>query len=262
MKNLNIIESQQGAEHPAGIHNRIRHELTSTGYVILKNFLGHEQPSKESFLNFCAGIAPPVAHDHQGALVWDIKCRAGKLSGFATFSEHNDEASLHTDSQYRLKPETFFSLFCIKKAQCGGGTSSLLSLKHILLDLSKTKKGRNAIQALSREKFKLLIPSVFRSHSNAPDFISGLILEKDKIRFRADTIERALELYPGANSAAAITAYHYLKLVIKNSVHILKFDLEDGDMIFINNTTMLHGREAFSDTERHLLRVRMNYSWR
>jgi hypothetical protein len=46
--------------------------------------------------------------------------------------------------------------------------------------------------------------------------------------------------------------------VLSGSKQIKRFHLQPGDLVFINNRTTLHGRTAFDDPKRHLLRVRLN----
>ena len=49
-----------------------------------------------------------------------------------------------------------------------------------------------------------------------------------------------------------------LKKIVTHPSNRMEFMMEPGDLIFINNKTMLHGRSSFNDSNRHMLRIRMN----
>jgi alpha-ketoglutarate-dependent taurine dioxygenase len=233
----------------------IKKSLDTNGYVILKNY---PCKSKIDFLDLCQRIGKPTPHDGRGVLIWDIKSNPSSESLLKTFSEHNNEATLHTDSQYSEYPEDYFALMCIKKASCGGGISYLLSLNSILLELKNTLKGRRAISVLGKEQFPFIVPSIFSKSNNGESINYGFILKGNEIRFRIDTIEKALENSTVSMSKEMIEAFQYLKKKVTESKKVLEFHLEENDIVFINNKTMLHGRSSFTDMERHLLRIRLN----
>ena len=79
---------------------------------------------KSTFLDLCSAITKPISHDAHGTTVWDIKSNTSVTTleqGIVTYSEHNHEADLHTDSQCSEYPEDFFALLTLKQATCGGG---------------------------------------------------------------------------------------------------------------------------------------------
>jgi len=244
-----------------GLH--IRSALDSTGWILISNFtekLGGADVEK-AFLSLCKVIGNPIAHDRVGTIVWDIKTRekGEDGSGVITYSEHNHEADLHTDSQYSKYPEDYFGLLTLKRASCGGGASYLLSLKEILKQLRSTADGRIHVNTLSNTKYPFIVPNVFRLGEGAqPEFNYGPILRDSEIRFRIDTFEKALLAAPEICTVEQIEAFEYLKNLIRTTKSTQTFFLETGDLLFINNKTMLHGRSSFNDPGRHLLRIRMN----
>jgi len=96
------------------------------------------------------------------------------------------------------------------------------------------------------------------NESDTPEIVFGPILEQDEIRFRVDTVEKALEVNPKLCTDRQLWAFQYLVKLVRSTNRTKKFFLEDGDLVIINNKTTLHGRSSFTDANRHLLRVRMN----
>ncbi|QKJ32868.1 TauD/TfdA family dioxygenase [Mucilaginibacter mali] len=256
MKTINTVHLLNEPYNLSDLVTRVRHDLSTIGYIVLKNFGHGRQNISQTFLDFCSRIATPVPHNMAGNIIWDIKPRVESNSSLTTFSEHNEEAFLHTDSQYSKRPEDIFGLLCLRSARCGGGKSLLLSLKSVLNDMKQTTEGLNYIKILMSEKFRFITPSVFNDGVNT-DYAEHYILSNHGIRFRADTIEKAFALYPDYYSAPLVDAYRFIKNKIQNSKAIIEYNLEDEDLILINNSTMLHGRESFYDMLRHLLRIRM-----
>jgi alpha-ketoglutarate-dependent taurine dioxygenase len=236
------------------LKNCILLELNEQGFVLIRNFPITTSVEKD-FLEFNEKIGTPVSHDLNDNYVWHIKQNIQSNSEIMTFSEHNHEASLHTDSQYSINPEDFFSLLCLKKANCGGGQSNLLKLTDLVNELKLTDEGNKCLTILNKYKFPFITPSAFNSNHQV-NF--GYILKNNEIRYRIDVIEKAFEKLPQSKTKEKLFALNYLKHTIQNSPNIISFHLNEGDIVFINNKTVLHGRESFEDPLRHLIRVRLN----
>ena len=147
----------------------------------------------------------------------------------------------------------------MKKANCGGGVSYVLTLKDVLNDLRALKNGVEFEDVLTNTNFPFVVPNVFKKHkSNKHEFNFGPILRANEIRFRIDTFEKAINFDNKICTQEQKNAFFELKKIILNNTKTLKFYLEEGDLIFINNKTTLHGRSLFTDKNRHLLRIRIN----
>ena len=245
-------------------HKVIKYGLEEKGYCLIKNYpLGKLEIEnvKKAFLAFCKEIAQPIGHDKKDTLVWDIKSRplSSDQNGVITYSEHNHEADLHTDSQYSACPEDYFSLLTLEKAKCGGGMSYLLSVDDIIYELDRSQKGKEVLEIIQTTTYPFIIPNVFKKNTGTqPEFNSGYILKDGKMRFRVDTIQKALDFDYSMCTPEQIEAFNFLVELVRNTQYTERFFLEKGDLIFINNKTTLHGRGGFTDFDRHLLRVRMN----
>lgn len=240
----------------------ITNSLKNRGYIVIKNFnvdIENIEECHEKFLKISKLIGTPIGHDINNKIIWDIKSNPKSVSFVKTYSEHTHEAELHTDSQYSDYPEDYFGLLTIKKATCGGGISYLLSLKQILSDIRALKNGAEIERILSETDYPFIVPNVFKkSKGEGNEYNYGPILRENEIRFRVDTFEKAIKLKGNLCTKDQIYAYKQLKKIILENENTQKFYLENKDLIFINNKTMLHGRSEFTDSNRHLLRIRMN----
>ena len=240
----------------------VKSHLDSVGYVVIKDFDVNTEDiaaSGAKMLKLSSLIGTPISHNTSDSIIWDIKSNPGSKSNIKTYSEHSHEAELHTDSQYSFYPEDYFGLLTLKAADCGGGESFLLSLKDILKELQSLTNGSKIEKVLRETNFPFIVPNVFKkSKSEEYEFNFGPVLRDNEIRFRVDTCEKAISIRPDLCTEEQKSAFSVLKELILNSPSTKNFFLEANDLIYINNKTMLHGRNEFSDHKRHLLRIRMN----
>lgn len=258
---LNTINHNAYKETKSFI-GRIKKDLDTIGYILIKNFevnVADIENCRKEFLETSKLVGTPIPHDANNTIIWDIKSNPKSVSFVKTYSEHSHEAELHTDSQYSEYPEDYFGLLTLKKADCGGGLSYLLTLKDILEALRTLPNG-NEIETILREtNFPFIVPNVFKKTKNKDhEFNFGPILRDNEIRFRVDTFEKALDYDSSLCTAEQIQAYKVLKKIILETKKTKKFYLEPNDLIFFNNKTLLHGRSLFTDEKRHLLRIRLN----
>lgn len=262
LQNINYLDYKDSNLNYFDLAIHIKKELDSVGYIVIQNFNvdpENVEDAGEKFLELSELVGTPISHDGNNKIIWDIKSNFKSKSFIKTYSEHSHEAELHTDSQYSYYPEDYFGLLTLKKAECGGGISSLLSLKNILKTLTELENHKELLKILSSTDYPFIVPNVFKKRKeNKVEFNYGPILRENEIRFRVDTFEKALVHKEATCSTAQIEAYKILKEVILNNRFKQEFYLEPKDLIFINNKTMLHGRSEFSDEKRHLLRIRMN----
>lgn len=259
---LNLIDCAQSNLSMPELAAYSMDQLNSTGYLILRNFDVDEKnvvDAGEKFLQFSQLLGEPISHDTKNSIIWDIKTNPSSKSQIKTYSEHSSEAEMHTDSQYSDKPEHYFGLLTLHKADCGGGESMLLSLEDILLELRKVDVDGKHETVLRDTRFPFIVPNVFRKIGEAKaEYNFGPILRDNEIRFRVDTFEKAILASPDLCSEEQLNAYRVLKDIVLNSKFIKTLYLEARDLILMNNRTMLHGRTEFSDNKRHLLRIRFN----
>ncbi len=228
--------------------------------IIVKGLIQNPIPphiSKLVFLTVMLGLGKPVHHQKNiRSLVWDIKLRQGE--GFTTFSEHNSEAPLHTDSQYNHQPEKYIALYVQHQARCGGGKSRILNGGRLFSDLMSTTDGTRLVELLSREKVPFLIPTVFTKNQSVNYVYAPIFAQKIFLRYRKDTLMKGFEFHGERFSSKIVNAVLEFDNFIENSPHINQVMLDDGDLLISNNHLALHARTSFSDEQRWLFRVRFN----
>ena len=241
---------------------RIKSDLDTVGYIVISEMdvdVTKIPVCNTRFLHISKAVGVPKGHDANGRIIWDIKSNPKSDNLIKTYSEHSHEAQLHTDSQYSEYPEDYFGLLTLQKASCGGGISYLLSLSEVLEELRELPNGEKIISTLSNTEYPFIVPNVFKKgDGKEQEFNYGPILRDNEIRFRVDTFEKALLQLDGYCTQEQLDAYEALKDIVLHSDKIAYFFLEERDLIYINNKTMLHGRGQFTDDKRHLLRIRMN----
>jgi alpha-ketoglutarate-dependent taurine dioxygenase len=241
-----------------GIH--IRKKTKSYGFVILKGIeIEFDLDSASLFLTtICSNFGTLLPHNiGQKDFVWEIKPKIS-TSSLKTFSEHNQYAPLHTDSQYRNQPEKFIALMTINQANCGGGYTNLLDFNLVVNELKNTNSGRQLLDCLALQYFPIAIPSIFQQ-KNARRYITAkLISEIPLIRYRYDTLKAGLSLIKSSKREFLKENLDLLDNFIENSPCRISFLASNNDIVFIDNHRFLHGRSSFFDLNRLLLRTRMN----
>ncbi|MDY6782870.1 MAG: TauD/TfdA family dioxygenase [Cyanobacteriota bacterium] len=177
-----------------------------------------------------------------------------------TFSEHNQQAPLHTDSQYRSTPERFIALIALHQAQCGGGYTELVDFQTILQNLNRTQFGRSVIYFFSQNRFPIAVPSIFQEPLKPKYINSKIISEQPLIRYRYDTLKAGLSLF---NLSEYQVSFYSQKLdlldsLIQTSPYRIRFLLSSNDLLILDDHRFLHGRSSFTDPNRLLLRCKMN----
>jgi alpha-ketoglutarate-dependent taurine dioxygenase len=236
----------------------IRRHIKKKGYLIIRNFpLNQLNPGMRRLIflllvSSCGTLASHIPEKEE--YVWEITPKDVHRP-FLTYSEHNLEATLHTDSNYRAKPEEFVAFLVEKAAACGGGETILLRIASVLKKLEETDEGKRCLTILKSKKFPAMIPSVYSENAA---HVEALIIKGETVRFRLDTIEMGMKLVTKFKTPEREWALHFFSKLVDRNPARLSVTLEKGDMIFINNYTVLHGRTAFEDKSRLLLRARFN----
>lgn len=231
---------------------KIRSDLNEKGYAIHSSDKSKKAEIKEYHWSLVKKLGLPSAHnDGKEDYIWEISAKQS-TSSIKTYSEHSRKANLHTDSQYRNNPEKYFSLSSIQVANCGGGQTEILDFKKLYARV----KNNSWFKELY-EVYPIAIPDVFQSAQERIVY-QPIIKETPFIRFRTDTILKGFDLVNEPLESKKRKAFKLLEKEILNSNLIEKFYLKKGQIIIIDNHRVLHGRSAFKDSKRLLLRIRFN----
>lgn len=158
------------------------------------------------------------------------------------YSRTNQPLTLHTDSSYKAAPHELVA-FQMVRADATGGDTTLMSVETILHTIDP-----ELVKTLARPIFpfgKGDVPILWRQ-GNAP-----------RIRYYRHQIDNAVSR--GAHlSDPARAAIEGLDRVLDRADLSCRFRLEDGDILFLDNTRVLHGRTGFAGTSHRLMyRVRV-----
>lgn len=198
--------------------------------------------------------------DHR--VLWDVKVAPAETRRFSKFSQASDEAQYHTDSTIVPVPERFFLLYAVRAARCGGGLSTLRDGRLVKHRLEQTPAGRRAIQTLTDTELPIRIPKSFREKygSTAADGYSytPVLSEKPMWRWRKDKIEQGLTKHPGCATPEVRDALDMVADLLADATGEFRAALDTDSVVIIDNHVAFHGRTAFTDPSRHLLRIRLH----
>lgn len=201
--------------------------------------------------------APTATGPRDRRVLWDVKVRAATSGQFTTFSEDDSEAELHTDNGFSADPEPIFFLYVVQAARCGGGMSYFANGCRIRDRLTRTSRGRDALDLLRRAPVPFRVPPVFCHDSKIPEFNAATVFgERPTMRFRQDVILRGLDADPAPGNDEIRDAVNLVADTAR-SVKTSDCMLPTGAIAFVDNHDALHGRARFRDAERHLIRVRI-----
>ena len=207
-------------------------------------------------LSVCMGN--PTATDTK-RVIWDVKAAQRGSTYFSTFSETDREAAFHTDTQYYPDPEPLFFLYCMRPARCFGGMSSICDARALRSDIEKSD--RWIADVLSHTPLPFRVPSAFVT-SGDPDEIEATLAPvfaaTPYIRYRKDTLAEGLEHFPEYGSKDVRRALEAFEERLEVCPHMVEFFMPVDGLVVVDNHRALHARTSFQDSERHLLRIRVN----
>lgn len=210
-----------------------------------------------------AALGAPTATDKvTRRVVWDVKVRKEKVEDntVSTFSEHPYEADLHTDTQYFEQPERYMLLYVVAPARCGGGISTMRALQCLRRELSATPEGCWAMEYLTGRELPFRIPAVFTRDGKGDSIevtFAPIFGARPAIRYRLDTLNKGLELYPELDTPDLRRALSIVDSAACNPERLVTLVMPSDSLQLLNNHEALHGRSPFTDFDRHVLRIRI-----
>ncbi|MFG1480037.1 TauD/TfdA family dioxygenase [Xanthobacter sp. V4C-4] len=211
---------------------------------------------------------PSVTNPRTGEVVWDVKDARREAAGDAahhgrywSFSETNDEASYHTDTQYFADPERYFLLYFHEIASCGGGVNSLRSVEMLKDEMMRSRDGREALAFFHEQPLPFRIPTLFtstgrpetREYTFAPLFGADVYC-----RYRSDTLEKGLEDHPEYDTPQARRHLAFWQKLLDDGPGEIRQAMPRDSLVIIDNHRALHARSAFEDHRRLVVRVRFH----
>lgn len=215
------------------------------GYLKLPGFFRPEGAFVERLLALAEALGQPSTIDG-GQAVWDVRPTA--IHG--TFSQTAAPAAFHTDGAYLDRPPAHFLLACIRPAS-NGGTSLFLSTRKLHDSLRLSGWSENDLEALKQPAWSWRVPEVFRSVDKPdPSTPKSVLSEDGSIAWREDNL---VPTSSKQDEVGRLLAAHLKRSVGEADAWRLK----SGDAVICSNRFLLHARTGFTDTNRHLLRIRI-----
>jgi hypothetical protein len=208
----------------------------ATGLPLVRN----GAPDTGLIFDLAARWGRPSARDG-GSPLWPVAPVSGDPE--ATFSQRAGRAALHTDAAYRRVAEAGVCLFVIRPARQGGWTR-VLAARDLLDDLPAGHRLRARLQ---RPDWAWRVPAPF---GGEPPFRAAVLSRGGTVRWRPDNF------LPFVDDRQRWAAGEF-EARAENHRAVVEMPLGRGDVVVLDNRRTLHGRTAFTDPGRLVIRVRL-----
>lgn len=262
-----IIRKIKKSEKLQNLANRIKETLKAgRGYCLVEGLRFEELEANQSLLNvYIINISNLLGTSTQtdkkeGLIVWPIKVDFEATGDNLTYSQHRGAADLHTDTQYFSKPEEVISLWCLSADKNGDGKNILVDGREAIRQLIESGRSKT-VNLLKDGVYPFRVPTSFTTTGEdecIEVFVGPILSENPLVRYRKQTIDRARSITGYEIDEPHISAMDEFNNVISQKGFGRRILLQRGQVLFVNNHEILHGRTAFTDPERHLLRIRFN----
>lgn len=253
----------------AELAERVRRTFAEDACAILVHDLGLAQldidEQRKAMFAFAVLMGDVTfAHPVQNRVVWDVMDKGTPQVGtpkYSSFSENDQEAEYHTDASFAINPDRYFLLYSARQANCGGGQTFLADGRVLLRELDATPEGREAVRVLSEVKLPMRVPKAFRRDGNAEQdgyMYRPLIADEPLWRFRKDKVEKGLVAKSEKVGAEVRDAFDVVYRQLLERTDEYHDVIPTDAVLIVDNHLALHGRNAFADSGRHLLRIRFH----
>jgi alpha-ketoglutarate-dependent taurine dioxygenase len=204
-------------------------------------------------------IARPVAQKLDGTLIYDVLDTGQEASPGSGVrpDKTNIEIRFHNDNAYNDTPPDYVGLLCLRQAMRGGHS------RVISFHTAHNEMGRRCPQHLDRLYQPFWFDRQREFHpGESPVFAAPVFVRGDtlKARFSIHQINSGYALRGAPVDAAGAASLAALLDIVEDETLSVDFDLEPGEMQFVNNRALGHSRTAFTDwpgpeKKRHLVRL-------
>ena len=222
-----------------------------------KNFTINEKKSLHIIISKILGDL--LKQNKKGELAVEIKDLGKSMKTGARYHHTKEGGSYHTDgSHIYSRPPNYVGLLCINPAKIGGASKFMsgytihnalqqrMDLLEILYErFYHDKKGENDVGE-SPAQFEPIF-----------EFVDG----KLKFKYQRELIYTGHEKMNKSLSKKQIEALDFLDKILKNENNVVTFELKTGDLMFSNNSWLIHDRTGFEDYEDEDLKRTLVRTW-
>ena len=238
---------------------------TSTGLEELENgtgiirinaedFLKNVSDPTTWFLDWCKQIGTPVSQSANGDLVLSVRNESfGKNDSRTRGPNTNKKLSFHTDRC------DVIAFLCLMPAKNGGENQVIES--QVIEKIIQLE--RPELHSILKQKYPLKRHSV--DSANEKPYVMQPIFSECQGYFACSYLRVLIDRADSDKNCPSLSkeqrdAINFLDEVCERKELQLRFTMKRGDILLLNNWTLLHRRTAFKDYQdpkmrRHLLRV-------
>jgi alpha-ketoglutarate-dependent taurine dioxygenase len=203
-------------------------------------------------------LGRPMEQNVQGTLLYDVRDTGQDVRYGARFSVTNAASSFHTDNSFGSEVLDYVGLLCLHPAKAGG-LSQLVSGHAVREELLELHPG---ICDVLQQPFHIDRRGGVRpgEEPTAHFPIFGGTGQDLVIRYLRYWVEVGQDKAGQPLTAEQVSALDTLDRVAGEAKLRVEFNLNPGEMLFINNRWLLHNRTAFEDhaepeRQRHYVRL-------
>lgn len=225
--------------------------------VSSKDKYSKEEDMLSIYKKISRSLGQTIDQDNNNTHFYRVYSEGRSMKDGTRYSRSSDSGSFHTDNPSEVDVPDIIGLLCIRNSVYGG-ESCIINILPLLYDLYNNEphiakylesdyifERRNLIDsALQLSKFPLVVWDDDYSFRYLRDYINLKELQKRDCN-DLDLKERALSC---------------LDYYLSSNKYLYEVKLDAGDMLFINNKKLAHGRRAFKDSssehsQRMMMRV-------
>jgi len=206
---------------------------------------------------FSSMIAPLMEQNFAGVKLYDVIDKKGKEGTKVRRSITNLRQDYHTDGGWLSEPARYIGLYCISSAE-QGGFSRITSI------MDAYKSMMNGDERVGIEKLSENHPwdrQGEHGQSEKPYNMNPLFVSRDNgfmSRWYESYVRNGYALQEKNMDESTNSSLSFVADFLDRQKNI-RFLLEAGQFQYVNNHTVVHGRESFEDGQggggRHLIRV-------
>lgn len=197
-------------------------------------------------------LGSPVPQNDAGDLAVRVVDEGQRMTSGGRYHKSNEGGELHTDGPQYQVPPRYIGLVCVRPASVGGASK--------LVDAHAVHR---EIEARAPESLAALYQPFHFHQKPGPRTVVAPIFAREedtselRIRYLGEYVRSGHAVAGVPLSAEAARALGVLDRVLADDAMALRFSLDAGDVLVIDNHRMLHGREAFEDAgaKREMLRI-------